>query len=67
MTVANIVVSVLLAGLWWSPLGVAATAGLVLYFALAIAAHVRAHDSGNTPMPMLFLALAAAALVLHLQ
>jgi hypothetical protein len=56
----------LVAGLWWPPLGVAAAAALVAYFVLAAAAHLRAGDAANAPMPVLYLALAGAALVLHL-
>ncbi|MEH1124057.1 DoxX family protein [Micromonospora sp. CPCC 206061] len=56
----------LVVGLWWAPAGVAAAAALVGYFGLAIGAHVRAHDVGNTPMPALYLALSAAALTSYL-
>ncbi|RLV49744.1 DoxX family protein [Nocardioides mangrovicus] len=34
----------LFAGLWFTPFGIAAATGLVLYFAGAVGAHVRAHD-----------------------
>jgi len=53
-------------GLWWRPLGVAAAAGLVAYFVLAVAAHIRHHDLKPVPTPSVFLALSAATLVLHL-
>ena len=56
----------LVAGLWWRPVGVAAAAGLVAYFALAVLAHVRHHDLKPLPTPLIFLALSAAALALHL-
>jgi len=56
----------LVAGLWWTPVGVAAAAALVAYFVLAIGAHMRARDAANAPTPAVYLALAAAALVLHL-
>jgi hypothetical protein len=56
----------LVVGLWWEPLGIAAAAALVAYFLLAIGAHVRARDTANAPMPALYLALSAAALILHL-
>lgn len=56
----------LLAGLLWAPLGVAAAAGLVCYFGLAIAAHIRSDDAKNLPTPMLMLALAIATFVLQL-
>jgi hypothetical protein len=52
-------------GRWWQPLGAAAGA-LVAYFVLAVAADVRHHDLKPLPTPLVFLALAAAALALHL-
>jgi hypothetical protein len=56
----------LILGLRWSPLGAAAATGLVGYFLLAIAAHLRAGDTANLPMPAIYLALATTALALHL-
>jgi DoxX-like family len=56
----------LVVGLWWPPLGVAAAAGLVAYFVLAVAAHIGHHDLKPLPTPLAFLALSAAALILHL-
>jgi hypothetical protein len=56
----------LVAGLWWTPVGVAAAAALVIYFVLAIGAHLRARDAANAPMPAVYLVLAGAALALHL-
>lgn len=56
----------LVVGLWWEPMGVAAAAALVVYFLLAIGAHLRARDNANVPMPALYLALSAAALTLHI-
>jgi hypothetical protein len=56
----------LVVGLWWQPLGVAAAAGLVAYFVLAVVAHVRHHDLKPLPTPLVFLVLSAAALALHL-
>lgn len=56
----------LIAGLLWAPVGVAAAAGLVCYFGLAVAAHIRADDAKNLPTPIIMLALAVAALVLRL-
>jgi len=56
----------LVAGLFVTPLGVAAAAALVAYFALAIGAHLRARDTANVFMPALYLLLALAALVLHI-
>lgn len=67
----NLLAAVLLAaaaglalGLAWPPIGVAAAAGLVLYFAAAIAAHLRADDAASLPPPAAMEAIAVAALVL---
>ena len=57
----------LVAGLFWAPLGIAAAGGLVLYFAAAIAFHVRARDFAQLGMPMLLEGLALAALWLLLR
>jgi uncharacterized membrane protein YphA (DoxX/SURF4 family) len=54
----------LLAGLFWWPIGVAAAIGVVLYFAGAIASHLRVRDPGYTPAAVL-LVVAAAAVVLR--
>lgn len=54
----------LVAGLFWPPVGVAAGIGLVVYFLLAIAAHVRADDARNLPTPVALELLAVASLVL---
>lgn len=56
----------LIAGLLWAPIGVTAAAGLVCYFGLAVAAHIRADDTKHLPTPIVMLALAIAALVLQL-
>jgi hypothetical protein len=45
---------------------VAAAAGLVAYFVLAVAAHIRHHDLKQLLTPLAFLALSAAALTLDL-
>jgi hypothetical protein len=55
----------LIVGLLWAPLGIAASAGLALYFVLAIAAHVRAADAKNLPTPLTMEMLAAATLILR--
>lgn len=55
----------LIAGLFWDPIGVAAALGLVLYFTLAVAAHIRFHDRRRLPTPLVILALAAAVLIMH--
>jgi hypothetical protein len=56
----------LILGLLWAPIGVAAAIGVVLYFSLAVVAHIRADDARNLPTPLTFLALGTAALVLQL-
>ena len=56
----------LVAGLAWAPLGVAAAAGVVAYFILAVAAHLRADDAAHLPTPAVILALGVAALLLRL-
>jgi hypothetical protein len=55
----------LVLGLFWGPLGVAAAVGLVVYFLLAIGAHIRAHDAAHVATPALIELLAVAALVLR--
>lgn len=52
-------------GLFWTPVGIAAAAALVAYFALAIGAHLRARDAANAFMPAFYLLLALATLILH--
>lgn len=54
----------LLIGLFWWPLGVAAAAGVVLYFVGALGAHARVRDRGFPPALVFFL-VAVAALVLR--
>ncbi|MDQ2629883.1 MAG: DoxX family protein [Actinomycetota bacterium] len=56
----------LLAGLAWAPLGAAAAASLIVYFLLAIAAHVRFGDLANLAAPIVIFVLAVAALILRL-
>jgi hypothetical protein len=55
----------LVVGLFWGPLGVAAAVGLVVYFLLAIGAHIRANDAANLPTPVVIELMAVAALVLR--
>jgi DoxX-like protein len=56
----------LLLGLAWTPIGIAAGAGVVVYFVLAIAAHVRHDDAANLPTPIAIEAMAMAALALQI-
>jgi hypothetical protein len=55
----------LILGLAWAPIGVAA-AGVVCYFLVAIAFHIRAHDMTNLPTPLTYAVLATAVLALRL-
>lgn len=55
----------LVVGLWVEPIGIAAAACLVLYFVLAIGAHLRVKDAGFAAPAVLALA-SAAALVLRI-
>jgi hypothetical protein len=55
----------LLAGIWFPPVGVAAAAGLVLFFSGAIVTHLRARFYDMT-LAVTFLALSVAALALRL-
>jgi hypothetical protein len=56
----------LVLGLFWAPVGVAATIGVVLYFLAAIASHIRADDTEHLPAPLVIGAIAAATLILRL-
>jgi hypothetical protein len=55
----------LIVGLWWSIAGMAAAAGLVAYFVLAIGFHIRAKDTAHMLTPAVLAAVAAAVLALH--
>jgi DoxX-like family len=55
----------LLIGLVWAPLGVAAGAAIVLYFLVAIAAHVRSGDLEHLPTPIVMELLAIGATALR--
>lgn len=56
----------ILIGLRFAPLGIAAAAGLVLYFVGAIVGHLRVRDFKNVAMPILPLLLSGAVLALRL-
>ena len=56
----------LLLGLAWAPIGVAAAAALVTYFAVAIVFHVRADDAESLPVPVVMALLAVAVLGLRI-
>jgi DoxX-like family len=55
----------LLIGLLWAPIGIAAAGAVVVYFLVAIAAHVRSDDLEHVPTPIVMEALALAATVLR--
>src|ERR671919_1890260 len=56
----------LILGLFWAPIGIAAAVGVVCYFLVAIAAHVRAHDTAHARTPVVLELMAAGALILRL-
>jgi hypothetical protein len=56
----------LLAGFWWSSIGITAAACVSAYFFCAIAAHLRCGELRTLPMPIFIALLAAAALVLRI-
>jgi ubiquitin len=56
----------LLLGLGWAPVGIAAAVGVVVYFMLAIVAHVRHDDAGNLATPVAIEVMAVAALALQI-
>ncbi|MFD9243344.1 DoxX family protein [Streptomyces sp. NPDC059556] len=51
-----------IAGLWWGPVGIAAAIGLVLYFAGAVAFHLRVGDCKGAS-PAVVLTMASVALI----
>ncbi|MFD0364799.1 DoxX family protein [Nocardia sp. GCM10030253] len=55
----------LLVGLWWAPIGIAAAAGLILYFLGGIGFHVKAKDWKSLPVPTVMLILSIVVLVLR--
>ena len=56
----------LLLGLVWPPIGIVAAVATVVYFLVAIAAHVRSHDLANVATPIVMELLAVSAAVLFL-
>jgi uncharacterized membrane protein YdcZ (DUF606 family) len=54
----------LVAGIWFPSLGLAAAAGLVLYFVGAVITVLRAHVYGHVGFPLLYLTPVAAAGIL---
>jgi hypothetical protein len=54
------------AGIWWAPIGIAATGCFVLYFLGAVITHVRAKDWAGMVPTVVLMVLSAAALTLRL-
>jgi len=57
----------LVIGLFLAPIGIAAAIGVLCYFTLAVAAHIRADDTENLPTPAAIVLVSVAALVLRLS
>ena len=55
----------LVLGLIWAPIGIAAGVGVIGYFVLAIAAHIRHRDERHLPTPVAIEVLAVASLTLR--
>jgi hypothetical protein len=55
----------LLAGWQWTPIGLAAAAALVVYFALALTAHATHRDLAHAATPLAILVLAVTATALY--
>ena len=56
----------LVLGVFSPPIGIAAAIGVIVYFAVAIAAHIRAGDAQHVGMPLAIFTLAAITLVLRI-
>lgn len=56
----------LIVGLFWTPIGVAASAGVVSYFVIAIGFHIRANDTRRAATPLALALIAIALLILQL-
>jgi hypothetical protein len=56
----------LILGLFWAPIGIAAAAGLVCYFIVAVAFHIRANDTQHLPTPLALAVIAALVLALRI-
>jgi hypothetical protein len=54
----------LVLGLVWAPIGIAAAAGVVVYFIGAVTSHIRAGDAEHLPTPLAFEAIGLATLAL---
>jgi len=56
----------LVLGIWWSPIGVAAAIGLIVYFVGATVSHLRVGDVKGVGPAAFMLALAVAALAMRI-
>jgi hypothetical protein len=56
----------LIAGLFWAPVGIVAALGLVVYFLLAVGAHIGARDIEHLRTPIAIELISASALALRL-
>jgi hypothetical protein len=55
----------LLSGYVWRPIAVVASGALVIYFVVAITAHIRAKDTANLATPVVMELLSMTALILN--
>jgi hypothetical protein len=55
----------LVVGIWYTPLGIAAAVGVVLYFIGAVGAHLRKSDFKGAPNAAVMLVVAVAVLILR--
>jgi hypothetical protein len=55
----------LIAGLFWAPIGLASAAALVVYFLLAVGAHIGARDIAHVPTPIAIELISVTALTLR--
>jgi DoxX-like family len=55
----------LVIGIWWPIAGIAAAAGLVAYFVLAVVFHIRSKDTAHMFTPAVLSVVAAAVVALH--
>jgi hypothetical protein len=56
-----------LVGMMWAPLGLAAAAGVLAYFTIAIGFHLRAGELENVATPIVYAALAATLLIIYVS
>jgi DoxX-like family len=56
----------LIAGKWWPVAGFGAAAGLVVYFAVAVAFHIRSKDTAHVATPAALAGVSAVVLALRI-